>query len=157
MPKEIKDINDLVIELTMELCQKSPAAEKALSASTLVGGNDFSAIRILFKAGGSFPVASKLANCRLISGGFWWMIGRKALRFRTPPKWDIKSYTIPRAWERVSEHASKRESAQAKRAVRSKRTSERCERMSERTSEWPSTNVPISRDSESLWALNKLR
>ena len=52
----------------MELCQKSPAAEKALSASTLVGGNDFSAIRIMSKAGGSFPVASKLANCRLISG-----------------------------------------------------------------------------------------
>ena len=131
MPKEIKDINDLVIELTMELCQKSPAAEKALSTSTLVGGIDFSTIRILSKAGGSFPVASKLANCRLISGGFRWMIGRKALRFRTPPKWDIKSYTIPRAWERVSEHASKRESAQAKRAVRSKRTSERCERKRE--------------------------
>ena len=68
MPKEIKDINDLVIELTMELCQKSPAAEKALSTSTLVGGIDFSTIRILSKAGGSFPVASKLANCRLISG-----------------------------------------------------------------------------------------
>ena len=31
----------------------------------------------------------------------------------------------------------------AKRAVQSKRTSERCERRSERTSEWPSTNVKI--------------
>ena len=34
-------------------------------------------------------------------------------------------------------------SAWAKRAVRSKRTSERCERTSERTSKWPSTYVPI--------------
>ena len=79
--------------------------------------------------------------------------------------------------ERASECAQR--SARAKRAVRSKRMSERCERTSERTSEWPSTlrvhfivilptvercertsertsewpstNVPISRDSESLW------
>ena len=34
-------------------------------------------------------------------------------------------------------------SKRAKRAVRSKRTSEQCERMSERTSEWPSTYVSI--------------
>ena len=34
-------------------------------------------------------------------------------------------------------------SARAKRVVRSKQTSERCERMSKRTSEWPSTSVCI--------------
>ena len=38
----------------------------------------------------------------------------------------------------TSEWAQRR--ARAKRAVRSKRTSERCERTSERTSEWPSTS-----------------
>ena len=35
-------------------------------------------------------------------------------------------------------------SARAKRAVRSKRMSEQCERMSERTNEWSSTHVPIT-------------
>ena len=42
------------------LVTKSPAAEKALSASTLVGGIDFNAERIFSKAGGSLPVASML-------------------------------------------------------------------------------------------------
>ena len=41
-------------------------------------------------------------------------------------------------------------SARAKRAVRSKRTSERCQRTSERMSEWPSTYISISRAFESL-------
>ena len=50
----------------------------------------------------------------------------------------------------VSEWAQR--SARAKRAVRSKRTSERCERTSERMSEWPGTNILISRSSESLCA-----
>ena len=36
----------------------------------------------------------------------------------------------------------------AERAVRSKRMSERCERTSERTSEWPGTYVPITSLSE---------
>ena len=39
---------------------------------------------------------------------------------------------------------------EASSAERSKRMSERCEGTSERTSEWPITNVPISRGSESL-------
>ena len=45
----------------------------------------------------------------------------------------------------VSEQANEwvQRRARAKRAVRSKETSERCERMSERTSEWPSTSVCI--------------
>ena len=45
----------------------------------------------------------------------------------------------------VSERANKwaQRRARAKRAVRSKWTSERCERTSERTSEWPSTTVCI--------------
>ena len=42
------------------LVTKSPAAEKALSASTLVGGIDFNVERIFSIAGGSLPVASKL-------------------------------------------------------------------------------------------------
>ena len=42
------------------LVNKSPAAEKALSASTLVGGIDFNVERIFSIAGGSLPVASKL-------------------------------------------------------------------------------------------------
>ena len=74
-----------------------------------------------------------------------------ALWFRTAWKWDIRSYTNPWAWERVSEWANKRVqwSARAKREVRSKRMSERCERMSERMSEWSSTYVPITGLSES--------
>ena len=58
---------------------------------------------------------------------------------------------VPRARKRVSERAneSAKRSARAKRAVRSKRTNEWCERMSEQMSEWPSANVPISRDPES--------
>ena len=43
--------------------------------------------------------------------------------------------------ERANDGAQRR--ARAKRAVRSKRTSERCERMSEWTSEWPSTPICI--------------
>ena len=43
--------------------------------------------------------------------------------------------------ERANEWAQWR--ARAKQAVRSKRTSERCERTSEETSEWPSTYVSI--------------
>ena len=43
--------------------------------------------------------------------------------------------------ERVNDWAKRR--ARAKRTVRSKQTSERCERTSERTSEWPSTTVCI--------------
>ena len=35
--------------------------------------------------------------------------------------------------------------------MRSRRTSERCEQTSERMSEWPIFNIPISRGSESLW------
>ena len=41
-------------------------------------------------------------------------------------------------------------SQRARRAVRSKRTSERCEWISERMSEWPITRVPILRSPESL-------
>ena len=49
-------------------------------------------------------------------------------------------HSNPWAPEQVSERASKwaQRSARAKRAVRSKRMSERCERTSERRSEWPS-------------------
>jgi len=43
--------------------------------------------------------------------------------------------------ERANEWAQRR--ARAKRAVRSKQTSERCERTSKRTSEWPSTSICI--------------
>ena len=46
-------------------------------------------------------------------------------------------------------------SERAKRAVRRKQTSERCERTSERTSEWPITKFPISRRSESQWNVGK--
>ena len=58
-----------------------------------------------------------------------------------------KFSTVPRARKRTSERASERAqwSARAKRAVRSKRGSERCERTSERSSEWPYSNIPISR------------
>ena len=75
-----------------------------------------------------------------------------------------KNSTIPRAQERVSERASEwaseranewaQWSAQAKRAVRSKRTKDWCERTRERMSEWPYTNIPISRHSKhfrELW------
>ena len=51
--------------------------------------------------------------------------------------------------ERVKEWAQRR--ARAKRAVRSKRASERCERTSERTSEWPNTYVPNLGCSAPLW------
>ena len=50
------------------LVTKRPAAEKARSASTLVGGMAFKANKIRSKFGGRFPVASKLANWRFISG-----------------------------------------------------------------------------------------
>ena len=42
----------------------------------------------------------------------------------------------------MSERARERKSA-AERAVQSKRMSERCEQTSKRTSEWPSTYIPI--------------
>ena len=47
----------------------------------------------------------------------------------------------PLSYERVSERAKEwaQQSAQAKRAVRSKRMSEQCEQTSKRRSEWPST------------------
>ena len=48
---------------------------------------------------------------------------------------------VSKVSERANEWAQRR--ARAKRAVRSKQTSERCERMSKRTSEWPSTYVSI--------------
>ena len=56
------------------------------------------------------------------------------------------------AQERVSEQTNEwaQWSAQVKRAVRSQPTSERCERRSERMSEWPVTYVLISSSSESL-------
>ena len=41
-------------------------------------------------------------------------------------------------------------SGEAKRAVRSKQVSERCERISKRRSEWPNTSIWISKHSESL-------
>ena len=50
----------------------------------------------------------------------------------------------------MSEQAGERMSA-AERAVWSKRVSERYERTSERTSEWPSTYVPIISGSEPPW------
>ena len=50
------------------MVKKRPAAEKALSASTLVGGMDFKANRMLSRSGGSFLEVSKLLNCRFISG-----------------------------------------------------------------------------------------
>ena len=53
------------------------------------------------------------------------------------------------ASERTNEWAQR--SARAKRAVHSKRMSERCERTRERMSEWPYTNIPISRHSRELW------
>ena len=53
----------------------------------------------------------------------------------------IQSFTFPQASERANEWALLR--ARANRAVWSKRTSERCERTSERISEWPSTYVSI--------------
>ena len=48
------------VDYVRSLVNKSPAAEKALSASTLVGGIDFNVERIFSIAGGSLPVASKL-------------------------------------------------------------------------------------------------
>ena len=72
---------------------------------------------------------------------------------RTPWKVDKNislSHELRSEWvsERANEWAQR--SARAKRAVRSKRMSERCERTSERMSEWPITNIPITRFSESL-------
>ena len=66
--------------------------------------------------------------------------------------WHIKACTFPRAREWVSEWANKwaQWSARTKRAVRSKRMSEQCERTSEQTSKWPSTCVPILGCSEPL-------
>ena len=60
----------------------------------------------------------------------------------------IQSLTFPRVreWAKwVSKRANEwvQRSARAKRVVRSKRTSERCERTSEWTSEWPSTYVSL--------------
>ena len=58
-----------------------------------------------------------------------------------------QKYTIvPRARERVSERASERTIAAAReRASSAEQVSERCERTSERMSEWLITNVPIVR------------
>ena len=64
-------------------------------------------------------------------------IGSSLQWFKT--SW-ILDKNIPLSHELRSEWASERTSA-AKRAVRRKRTSERCERTSERMNEWPSTNV----------------
>ena len=59
--------------------------------------------------------------------------------------------------EWVSEWANEwvQRNAQAKPALWSKRTSERCERMSKRTSEWPSTYVPILDCSAPLWSVRQ--
>ena len=53
----------------------------------------------------------------------------------------------------VSEQANEwaQRSVQAKQAVRSKQTSERCERMSKRTSEWPSTYIWVLGGSGPQW------
>ena len=56
----------------------------------------------------------------------------------------------------VSKRASElaQQSARAKQVVRSKQTSERCERTSERKSEWPSTAVWILGYSDPQWIPN---
>ena len=54
------------------------------------------------------------------------------------------SFTFLQA-RKLSEHASEQMSARAKHAVQSKQMSERCERMREHTSEWPSTYVQTLR------------
>jgi len=56
----------------------------------------------------------------------------------------IQSFTVPRAreWAKWASERTERR-ARVKRAIRSKQTSERCERTSERTSEWPSTSICI--------------
>ena len=68
---------------------------------------------------------------------------------------------VLRAREQVSEQASERTNersgARAKRAVWSKRVSERCEQTSERMNEWLITNVRILRGSESQCILPIVR
>ena len=68
--------------------------------------------------------------------------------FRTLEKPDIN---IPLSHELGSKGVSERANEWAQ---RSKRVSERCELMSERTSEWPRTNVPISSGSEFKWCIS---
>ena len=54
-------------KLQRNLFKKRPAAEKAISASTLVAGMVFNAAKILCRLGGNLPVASKEQNSLLIS------------------------------------------------------------------------------------------
>ena len=72
-----------------------------------------------------------------------------ALWDKTRSFWDIKNSLSHKQGseqiERANEWAQRR--ARAKRAVRSKQTSERCERTSERTNEWPSTHIWVLRGS----------
>ena len=67
--------------------------------------------------------------------------GTKPGQFKTSKIHFPTSEGVSEVSERANEWAQQR--ARAKRAVRSKRTSERCEGTSERTSEWPSSYVSI--------------
>ena len=73
-----------------------------------------------------------------------------ALWFRTALRPAILWFTFPRVWKWVSGQAHKllQRSAPVKRAVGSKRMTERCKQMSEWTCEWPSTCVLILSYSE---------
>ena len=75
--------------------------------------------------------------------------GANSDHFETPIIHFPRSEEVSEVRERANEWAQR--SARAKRGVQSKQTSERCERTSERTSEWPSTYVPILGCSAALW------
>jgi len=69
-----------------------------------------------------------------------------------------KYFTVPRAWEWMSERESEqaRTVERVKSAMLSKRASERYERMNKQTRVWPITKAPMSRHCESLWRCRSL-
>ena len=73
-------------------------------------------------------------------------------------KIEQKYSTVPRAQERVSDRASERVSAAelASEASSAEQANECVVRVSKGKSEWPITDIPISRDSVSLWKRRKL-
>ena len=118
----------------------------------------------------SYPDGSNRLHIRCLIGYIFWSEGSIRRRYfsffflfcidssivlpiSTNPQWFRSPWNLPLSHEWVSERAIEwaQRSVRAKRAVRSKRTSERCERTSEQRSEWPITNVSISRGFVSLW------